>query len=228
MHVSAGKATASLGRHHTHLASTGLLVELLENHLGKERRIPVRFECVAASIEKSAAHYFADGPLIPALLASCAVPGLWPAVEIGGEHFYDGGLVESIPARRALEFGADTVYVLHVGLIEHQLQPPRHIWEVASVSFEISRRHGFSDALANLPGNVAVHILPSGEPAGTPYHHKSLFDGSRQELEEMLRGSRTDTAPRAPTCTNTARWQRARQRPGNDRVLAELLANPLW
>ena len=79
------------------------------------------FQCVAASIERAAAHWFCDGPIVPAVLASAAVPGLLPPVRIGDEHFFDGGLVHSIPVGRALAAGGRTVYVLHVGRIERPL-----------------------------------------------------------------------------------------------------------
>ena len=58
------------------------------------------FQCVAASIEGASARWFSGGPVVPAVMASCAVPGLLPPVEIGGEHYFDGGLVDSIPVGR--------------------------------------------------------------------------------------------------------------------------------
>ena len=43
--------------------------------------------------------------VVPALMASCAVPGLFPPFRVGDEHFVDGGLVNSIPVSRAVELG---------------------------------------------------------------------------------------------------------------------------
>ena len=59
------------------------------------------FQCVAASIERAAEHWFTSGPLIDAVLASSAIPALFPPYKIGHEHFYDGGLVNSVPLTRA-------------------------------------------------------------------------------------------------------------------------------
>src|SRR5436853_478438 len=87
------------------------------------------------------------GVLVPAVLASCAVPGLLPPVEVDGEHYFDGGLVHSIPVGRAIELGARTVYVLQVGRIERPLAPPRRLWEVGLVAFEIARRHRFHEEM---------------------------------------------------------------------------------
>ena len=66
----------------------------------------MRLEVCAASIERAAEHWFTEGPLVPAILASAAVPGLLPPAEVDGEHFLDGGLVNSIPVGRAVELGA--------------------------------------------------------------------------------------------------------------------------
>ena len=121
------------------------------------------FQCVAASIERAAEHWFADGPLVDAVLASAAVPGLLPPVEIGGEHFIDGGIVNSIPVSRAVTLGARRIFVLHVGRLDRPLEPPRWPWEVGLVAFEIARRHRFLGDLAALPEGVDVHVLPTGQ-----------------------------------------------------------------
>jgi len=157
----------TLARTRTHLHPREPLRDLLEAHLPvqtfAELRVP--FQCVAACIERAAERWFTDGALVEAVLASCAVPGLLPPVELDGEHYLDGGLVHSIPVGRAVALGADTVYVLHVGRIDRPLRPPTRPWEVALVAFEIARRHRFAADLAALPPGVTVHVLPSGNPA---------------------------------------------------------------
>jgi NTE family protein len=155
---------ARLARSGTHLHSIEPLGQMLGGMLpGKDfADLELPFQCVAASIEHASAHWFTQGPVVPAVMASCAVPGLLPAVEIDGEHFYDGGLVHSIPVGRAVALGATTVYVLHVGRIESPLTVPRRPWEVGLVAFEIARRHRFHEEIAALPDGVQVHIMPAG------------------------------------------------------------------
>jgi NTE family protein len=155
---------ATLARSGTHLHSNEPLRRLLEELLPVARieELAVRFQCVAASIERATAHWFVSGPIVPAVLASAAVPGLLPPVRVGGEHFLDGGLVHSIPVGRAVALGAGTVYVLHVGRIERPLEVPRRPWEVGLVAFEIARRHRFAEDMASLPPGVTVHVLPAG------------------------------------------------------------------
>ena len=120
----------------------------------------------AACIETSSEHWFTDGSVVDAVLASCALPGVLPPVEIGGKHYIDGGVVNSIPVSRAIELGATEIYVLHVGHIDDPLQVPRHPWDVAMVSFEIARRHRFHRELEAAAGDVNVHVLPTGKPPG--------------------------------------------------------------
>jgi NTE family protein len=153
-----------LVRSGTHLHSLEPLRRMLAGALpGSEfadLRLP--FHCVAAGIESASARWFSSGPVVPAVMASCAVPGLLPPVEIDGAHYFDGGLVDSIPVGRAVTLGADTVYVLHVGRIESPLSVPTRPWEVGLVAFEIARRHRFHEEMAALPDGVRVHVLPTG------------------------------------------------------------------
>lgn len=157
---------ANLFRNRTHLHSNEGLRRLIESALPATRfdELKIPFQCVAASIERAAEHWFEKGSLIEAILASAAVPGVLPPVEINGEHFVDGGIVNSIPVSRAVELGANEIYVLQVGRIESPLSPPRTPLQVGLVAFEIARRHRFARDLASLPPGVQAHILPTGEP----------------------------------------------------------------
>src|SRR5579875_2320107 len=116
----------------THLHSPEPLRRLLEQGLpgGDFADLELPFHCVAASIEAATARWFSSGPVVPAVMASCAVPGLLPPVEVDGGHYFDGGLVDSIPVGHAVALGATTVYVLHAGRIESPLAVPARPWEV--------------------------------------------------------------------------------------------------
>jgi NTE family protein len=148
---------------HDNLELRRLLREQLPVHTFEELTVP--FECVAASIERAQEHWFTSGDLVQAVLASCALPGVFPPVAVDGEHFLDGGLVNSVPLERAVRHGADTVWVLHVGRQEEALTVPRMPWEVGFVAFEIARRHRFNTDLGRVPEGVTVHVLPTGLPA---------------------------------------------------------------
>jgi NTE family protein len=161
----------------THLWSAGPLKQALRDELGDLafEDLPVRFQVCAASIERAAEHWFDSGPVVDAVVASAAVPGLLPPAQVEGEHYLDGGIVNSIPLGRAVLLGATRVFVLQVGRIDRPLTVPTKPWQVARVSFEIARRHRFHRELAEvreLHPDVEVHVLPA---AGTSARDDSLF-----------------------------------------------------
>jgi NTE family protein len=165
----------SLLRTRTHVRSNAPMRRLSERLIGVRtfEELVVPFQCVAACIERFSEQWFDSGPLVDAILASSAVPGILPPVEIGGEHFIDGGIVNSIPVDRAVALGAGEIYVLHAGRIEQPLSPPRSMRDVGFVAFEIARRHRFVRDLAAVPEDVTVHVLPTGDPAPPRYNDLS-------------------------------------------------------
>jgi NTE family protein len=167
------RRVTTLARSGTHLQPLTELRERLLNLLPVKRieELQVPFQCVAASIERAAEHWFDRGVLADAVLASCAVPGLLPPVQIDGEHFIDGGIVNSIPVSRAVSLGARRIYVLQVGRLEQPLKPPRWPWEVGLVAFEVARRHRFTHDLHSLPESVELHVLPTGGSAAPAYNN---------------------------------------------------------
>src|SRR5215213_5682982 len=147
----------------THLHSTRPLRDRLRQELGDLTfaELTVPFQCCAAEIERAAEHWFTHGSVVDAVVASAAVPGLLQPAVVDGEHYLDGGIVNSIPVGRAVELGAREIFVLQVGRVERALAPPRRPWDVARVSFEIARRHRFNREIEELPAGVRAHVLPS-------------------------------------------------------------------
>lgn len=185
------------------LHRTEELATLFDHVVDRDARIEdleVDFSCVAACIETAAATWFTRGPLLPALLASSAVPGLFEPVEVDGRHYLDGGLVDSIPVRRAVAAGARTIHVLQVGRIEQALTVPTNPLRVAQVSFEIARRHGFTTFMEDVPADVTVHVLPSGgnAPASADLRANLSYRDSTGLLESI-------EAARAATAAHLAR-----------------------
>ena len=166
------RRAGTLARSGTHLESFGKLRARLAAILpvASVEELPVPFQCVAASIERAAEHWFESGPLADVILASCAVPGILPPVRIGGEHFIDGGIVNSIPVSRAVALGARRIFVLQVGRVEQPLRAPRRPWEVGLVAFEVARRHRFAHDLRSLPDDVEIHVMPTGGSAAPAYN----------------------------------------------------------
>jgi NTE family protein len=158
------RQAARVAKYRTHLLSNAPLRHVIERYLPVARfeDLEVPFQCVAACIEDASGVWFSEGDLADPVVASCSVPGLFPAVRIGERHFRDGGLGHSIPVGRALALGATRIFVLQVGRVEQPLKPPTKPWEVATVAFEIGRRHRFVHEMESVPDDVELHVLPSG------------------------------------------------------------------
>ena len=123
--------------------------------------LEVPFTCVATSLVTGGERWFSEGPLVEAVLASSAVPGLLPPVEIDGEALIDGAAVCTVPLARALELGATRVFVLQIKDLDVTPRHPRRPLEVVQRAFAISRNFRFLHEMATLPGGVEAHVLPS-------------------------------------------------------------------
>ncbi|GMA36972.1 patatin-like phospholipase family protein [Demequina litorisediminis] len=154
-----------LAKSRTHLSNPAPLRDMIVDLVGQDATfedLAVPLAVCAASIERAAETWFDAGPVVDAVLASASVPAALPPTVIGGEHYIDGGVVNSIPLGEAIRRGADEVFVLQVGRIEEPLRAPQKPSDVAKVAFEISRRHRFARDLADVPDGVRVHVLPYG------------------------------------------------------------------
>ena len=126
------------------------------------RTSPVPFECVAASIEGAAEHWFGEAPWWMRCWRPGG-PGHPPARRVGGEHFIDGGVVNRYPGRSGGRARRRPVYVLQVGRVERPLEPPRWPWEVALVAFESRAGTATSPTWNCSADDVALHVLPTGQ-----------------------------------------------------------------
>ena len=106
--------------------------------------LAVPFQCVAASIERAAEHWFDSGPLVDAVLASAAVPGLLPPVAHRRRALPRRRPGQLHPGRaRGRARRAD--HLRAAGRPDRApLVAPTRPWEVAMVAFEIARRHRFA------------------------------------------------------------------------------------
>lgn len=177
-----------LAKSRTHLNDPGPLRALLAEIIGIDTEfadLAVPLAVCAASIERAAETWFDTGPVIDAVIASASVPAALPPALINGEHFVDGGVVNSIPLGEAIARGADQVYVLQVGRVEEPLTVPTKPSEVARVAFEIARRHRFAREIAAVPPGVAVHVLPYGgsQPGDEKMNAYRKLDVTHRRIE---------------------------------------------
>ena len=122
------------------------------------------FAAVAMDIATARPHVMRDGPLLPALLASAAIPGIFPAVQLGSRQLYDGGLVANVPMRQALAMGARSLVVLDSNFPGRVPDPPATIAEVLFYTVTVAMR---GQAVLDAPiaaAEVPVVYLHGPEP----------------------------------------------------------------
>jgi len=100
-----------------HVIPNAGLRALIERHIPYERledaSIPIHV--VATELKNGHAVVLSSGPAVPALLASTAIPGVFPPVTIARRELVDGGVADLTPIAVAIAQGATQVYVLPIG-----------------------------------------------------------------------------------------------------------------
>ena len=89
---------------------------------------PGQIEAVVTNLDTGAAEYLTvprrDCPN-QVLIASCAIPLMFPAISIDGQTYYDGGCADAIPWKRAFEAGCDRVVVVLTQPRDFRKEPSR-------------------------------------------------------------------------------------------------------
>ncbi|HVW41129.1 MAG TPA: patatin-like phospholipase family protein [Amycolatopsis sp.] len=151
----------------THLFPNTGLAAIINEHLGAGATfadLALPLGVVATEIDTAGPVLIRDGDLLTPLLASTAIPGIYPAVEHEGRMLYDGGLVANVPLRQALAMGAKSLVVLDCAFPGQIPAPPHTIAEVLMYTAMISMRN---QAVLEAPiaaTEVPVVYLPGPVP----------------------------------------------------------------
>jgi NTE family protein len=130
----------------------GLTFERLE-----DAAIPL--EVVATSLTDGRTQWFSQGPAIEAILASAALPALLPPVDIAGEAFIDGGVVDNVPIGKAINQGAERIFVMLCGPLHYTPHQYRRPIEAVLTAFFIAVHAKFARELERLPPGVEVVVF---------------------------------------------------------------------
>jgi len=189
-------------------ANTGLraIIESgIEYENLEDATIPV--EVVTTSMTDGRERWITRGPAVEAILASSAIPSIFPPVTIDGDMLVDGGVVNNVPISRALAAGCDRIYVLLCGPLHYRPRPPQRPVEAQLTAFFVAIHARFVRELASLPPGVEVIVFSGGgEPSGQYRDFSataSLIDEGRREVADVLgraAGTFRDLAP-APSAS---------------------------
>ena len=163
----------------------------------EEATIPV--EVVATSLTDGGERWFTYGPAAEAILASAAMPAIFPPVEIDGERFIDGGVVNNVPIQRAIDAGATRIVVLLCSPpVIAPLQTRRPVEGMINALL-ISIHARFVRDMAHLPDGVEVILCAGPEGAVRDFDDFSttehLIALGRAEASEIVRRYGLGTIP---------------------------------
>jgi NTE family protein len=140
------------------------------------------------------------------------MPAIFPPIEIEGDRYIDGGVVNNVPIRRAIEAGATRIVVL---LCNSPIYTPatskRPIEAVINALF-VSIHARFPRDMTQIPEGVEVIVCVGSDEATRDFDDfsttEALIAHGRQEASEVVRryglGTKAGPTPAVPTPTPVA------------------------
>ena len=135
------------------LVARNVLHERLED-------LPIELHVVACDVLSGQEVLLSRGPLVDAVLASAAIPGVLPAVDWDGRLLMDGGVVNNTPLSHAVELGASEIYLLPTGGPCDLDAPPRGALAMLLHATGLMVSQRFATEVAALPDGGRVVVLP--------------------------------------------------------------------
>jgi len=172
--MHAGSLTRGLLGHQPYLFdSLGVRTLLLRADLGFSRLedAPIPLAVVATDLHTGDAVVLKEGDVIQAVLASSAIPGVFPPVAWEGRTLVDGGVAANAPVTQAEEWDPAHVYVLPTTPEETQ-QPPTNAIVMMQRALTLATASATRQALIEASERRPVHVLPVPKAA----EHLSIFD----------------------------------------------------
>jgi NTE family protein len=147
----------------------------------EELRIPLGV--TATDFNTGEGVVFQSGSVIDPVRASCAYPGMFLPVEIGGRYLVDGMLSHPVPTRPLREMGATRVLAVHLKGTWANGGAPRHLFDVIGQSFAIAQ-----DAMACL-WRGAADLVIEPDVAGFGYDDFKRADDLIRVGESAMRAA---------------------------------------
>jgi NTE family protein len=144
------------------LFSSHALRQVVESNLGfrhlEDARIPI--SVVATEIRTGAEMVFRSGPAVDRIMASAAIPGIFPAVSIDGEQYMDGGVADNTPISPPISDGADTVDVLSSGSACGLSKAPRSALGIALQALAVLVQKRVWQEVTQYSGVCQMYVVP--------------------------------------------------------------------
>ncbi|MBO0733381.1 MAG: patatin-like phospholipase family protein [Methylocapsa sp.] len=180
-------------RHPDNIVDSGGLRQLIEANLPyaqlEDAAIPVY---IAATSIEGMAVLLSKGAAVDAILASTAIPGIFPPVHIGGQFLMDGAIANNTPILAAANLGASRIVVLPTGIACALKEPPKGVIAKALHAVTLLIAWQVIRDLERIGDEIHVCIVPTLCPLDvSPYDFSAsrrLMLRSAASTRKWLRG----------------------------------------
>jgi NTE family protein len=168
------------------LCSSHGLARLVAHHLAfqemREAKIPLHV--VATDLLTGAEVLLSEGDAVSAVLASAAIPGVYPAIVRDGRTLVDGGLANNAAISQAIALGADRVFVLPTGYACALTEPPARALGLALHALGLLIQQRLINDVALYADRVELTVLP-------PLCPLTVSPADFSQARELINRSRT-------------------------------------
>lgn len=169
-----------------------LIETRLPNATFEQAAIPLGV--IATELDTGAEKLFTSGPVLEPLLASTAMPGIYPPVAIDGVRYIDGGVANNVPIAPAIGMGARTIYVMDSTSHAHQRRPLNRPMDYLLHAFSLARSQRMTFERLHYEGaGVKLVMLPSPTldffvPFASMAHTEKLMELGYDATQRFLTG----------------------------------------
>ena len=173
--------------HPGNVVDPGGLRRVIETNLPyaklEDAQIPLH---IMATSQQGLAIRLSNGPAVEAILASTAIPGVFPPVRIGGDDLMDGAIAANTPVRLAAELGASRIIILPTGYACALAEPPARAIAKALHAITLLIAWQLMSELERISPDIEVHLVPTLCPLNvSPFD----FSASRELIERAAQST---------------------------------------
>jgi NTE family protein len=176
----------------SHAIDSSGLRQLLTRHLPYQTlegaRVPLHV--VATDLLGGGTVRLSSGPVVEAVLASCAIPAVFPPVRVAGRYLIDGAIASNTPISVAVELGAQRLIVLPTGFACALETPPRSAIAAALHALTLLIVHQLAREFERHHAQAQIIMAPPLCPlTASPYdfsHAGELIERAAEQTQRWL------------------------------------------
>jgi NTE family protein len=156
---------------------------------------PIPLHLVAFDLTEGREVLLSDGPAVDAVAASASIPGVFPPVAMAHRRLIDGGVVNNSPISRAVELGAEKIYVLPTQDPGRPVErAPKTALDAAIYGLGLLIGSRLESDIARYSREVELIVLPAPNATGV---QPTSFEHSTRLMTEARVAARTTLARQA-------------------------------